>query len=233
MIKAALEIGEKSLITMVGGGGKTTGLFLLAKELKNSLITSTTKFFAPPLEENIIPVKWPQFTGEPGKIPLVYSQRDGEKLLGIDVDGVEKLKECSLFDHILCEGDGARMKPLKVWKEGEPVIPPSTTHLVINIGSKVFGNRWGESWVHRHHLLPFQNEIIDFSTLIKMAEKGVFNFPGVEGKIFMAINQWDVMGDKVNLRETQEFGEKIKKTVPNLYKVLFLSYEKNQVYYSV
>lgn len=233
-IITALEIGKKSLITMVGGGGKTTGLFLLAKQLENSLITSTTKFYRPPLDETITLVKWPQCKGEEGKIPLIYSQVEGEKVVGIDVEAVEKLKSLSLYEHILCEGDGARMKPLKVWKEGEPVIPPSTSHLVINIGAKVIGKRWGNEWVHRHELLSFPNEIISLSTLIKMAEKGVFNFQrGKDSKVFLGINQWDVVGENVSLDEMAGFGEKIKKTVPDIYKVLFLSYEKNRVYCNV
>ena len=46
----AFNIKKGDIITVTGGGGKTTLIFKLAEELKNSgkvLITTTTKMFAP------------------------------------------------------------------------------------------------------------------------------------------------------------------------------------------
>lgn len=243
-----LEIEENSFITMAGGGGKTTGMFLLAKLLGNSLITSTTKLYKPPIVEGIVPVQWDsdriqQFINESytikpkstngttiDTIPLVYSRKEGDKYMGISTEDAELLKEKSSFKHILCEGDGARMKPLKVWKEGEPVIPPSTTHIIINIGAKVFGKSWGENWVHRSHLLPLDGQIIGLETLVQMAKHGVFDLDIPKAsKLFIVINQWDAIEEQFK-GQKEQFEKSLKGIIPSLTKVLFVSYEKNMIY---
>lgn len=214
-IPDTLGIKEESFITMVGGGGKTTGLFLLATLLKNSVVTTSTKMYKPPIDPDI---------------PFTYSKREGDKYYGLTVQELEILKEKSSYKHILCEGDGARMRPLKVWKEGEPIIPPSTTHTIINIGAKALGRPWGKEWVHRSELLPFDGRRIDFSLLIEMANLGVFSlqFPR-NSKVYLVFNQWDLVDEGMS-GKVEAFAKHFKSTLPFVNKVVFVSYAKRVIY---
>ena len=229
-----LDIKPHSFITMIGGGGKTTGLFLLANLLKNSLITSTTKLYNPPLNEQIIPMKWlgqdTEQIKSTDKTPLLYSQKEGDKYMGIGSEEAQMIFEKGAFDYVLCEGDGARMKPLKVWKQGEPVIPQCTTHTIINIGANVLGKIWCKENVHRSELLPFQGKEINFELILQLMEQGIFDMDiPKRSKTFLSFNQWDLVGDRFK-DEYLQFSEQAKKSIPILDKILFVSYNKNKLY---
>jgi probable selenium-dependent hydroxylase accessory protein YqeC len=55
-IQEALALGDKGVISLVGGGGKTSLMYSLARELvsfgKRVLTTTTTKIFMPTCEES-------------------------------------------------------------------------------------------------------------------------------------------------------------------------------------
>ncbi len=222
-----LEIGDKSFIVMIGGGGKTSGAFILAKSLDKSLVTTTTKMFNPPLDNKIEPTKWPNINSH--KIPLVHSERDDLKYMGIAEEQCEYIYEKSEYHHIICEADGARMRPMKVWKEGEPVIPKCTTHTIINIGANVLGKKWGEKWVHRHEKLPFEGKTIDFDLILEMAKIGVFDLPIAKtSKTYLTLNQWDTV-DQTYKSKTKTFAERFKE-ITKINKVFFASYKEDIVY---
>ncbi|QNO14423.1 putative selenium-dependent hydroxylase accessory protein YqeC [Alkalicella caledoniensis] len=234
-----LDIKPKSFITMVGGGGKTTGMFLIASQLHNCIITSTTKLYKPPINENILPLQWEGTSSTFGshgfnKTPLLYSEKEEGKYLGIKPETANSLYEKGPFDHILCEGDGARMKALKVWKEGEPVIPSCTTHTIINIGAKVLGKTWGPETVHRSQLLPFDGLEINFQLILEMMERGVFSFniPSTS-KVYLCFNQWDTVEERYKA-SYKPFAQKAKQILLSpsigLEKILFVSFSKSKVY---
>ena len=131
----ALEINieEKNIISFVGGGGKTTSIYTLAKELsklgKKIVVTTTTHMHMP---EDFIDFKGnvneiiERFKSE-NLITVGIKDRDG-KIVG----GGEKIAEklINLCDFLLIEADGARMHPLKVPANYEPVILKNTTMVV-------------------------------------------------------------------------------------------------------
>ena len=131
----ALEINieEKNIISFVGGGGKTTSIYTLAKELsklgKKVVVTTTTHRHMP---EDFIDFKGnvneiiERFKSE-NLITVGIKDRDG-KIVG----GGEKIAEklINLCDFLLIEADGARMHPLKAPANYEPVILKNTTMVV-------------------------------------------------------------------------------------------------------
>lgn len=64
--------------------------------------------------------------------PLVVSRTEGSKHIGITPEQADRLARS--LDHLIVEADGARGLPLKLPRPGEPVLPPSTTHLVVVVG---------------------------------------------------------------------------------------------------
>ena len=117
----ALEINieEKNIISFVGGGGKTTSIYTLAKELsklgKKVVVTTTTHMHMP---EDFIDFK--------GNVNEIIERFKSENLITVGikdrdgkfVGGGEKI------------ADGARMHPLKAPANYEPVILKNTTMVV-------------------------------------------------------------------------------------------------------
>ncbi|MBW2261387.1 MAG: putative selenium-dependent hydroxylase accessory protein YqeC, partial [Deltaproteobacteria bacterium] len=77
-----------------------------------------------------------------GAPPLVTSGRmDGGKHIGLTPGQVDEL--AARVDHLIVEADGARGLPLKLPREGEPVLPSSATHLVVVVGLAALGRPAG------------------------------------------------------------------------------------------
>ena len=128
----ALEINieEKNIISFVGGGGKTTSIYTLAKELsklgKKVVVTTTTHMHMPEDFIGNVNEIIERFKSE-NLITVGIKDRDG-KFVG----GGEKMAEklINLCDFLLIEADGARMHPLKAPANYEPVILKNTTMVV-------------------------------------------------------------------------------------------------------
>ncbi|OGR22103.1 MAG: hypothetical protein A2277_00995 [Desulfobacterales bacterium RIFOXYA12_FULL_46_15] len=154
--------GPKGVISIIGGGGKTSLMFRLAKDLadlgKKVLTTTTTKIFFPEKElsfETIIAVSEENLI-QKSKLSrnLHFSagsrhDPDSGKLEGFSPKTIDQLWQASLFDWIIVEADGSRQKPLKATASHEPVIPGSTTCLILVTGLDAVGVPLDETHVHR------------------------------------------------------------------------------------
>lgn len=127
------------MVALAGAGGKTSLMWHLASRLasRGVRVAATTTTRVGVGEE---PASTPVV--EPGGLeaalrgplpPLVVSgtARDS-KLLGLEPERVDAL--AARVDHLVVEADGARGLPLKLPRRGEPVLPSSTTHLVVVVG---------------------------------------------------------------------------------------------------
>ena len=132
-----------NLVSFVGGGGKTSLLFALSRELAAAgqrVIATTTTRIA---------------TGEVLRAPAYCLAAELYRLPGlleehpfcvvVGAVGHDKAKSVPLslpgrllarpgIDHVLVEADGAKMLPIKAPGSHEPAIPPGTTLLVPVVG---------------------------------------------------------------------------------------------------
>lgn len=158
----ALGLKEREMISMIGAGGKTTLLFRLAKELRESggkiLVTTTTKIFKPtkPHVDRLFLVEDPSVllsTSSQIRAPAVigagYNVDDEGKLLGLPSAWLDQLEQSGQFDAILVEADGAASKLLKVPSDLEPVVPERSHLTAWNMAIKVLGKPLQPNWVHR------------------------------------------------------------------------------------
>lgn len=143
----ALSLKEKEIISFVGGGGKTTTMFQLSRELKRInkkvLVTTTTAIFNPQEGEydyyflrnmgNFIP--------KDGTITVFGDRVENGKLLGISPSKVECIASRETFNFILIEADGSKGKPIKAYADHEPVVSHATTMTVGIIGLDCLGKR--------------------------------------------------------------------------------------------
>jgi len=146
-LRELLDI-RPGVTALIGGGGKTTMMGTLARELAEAgtvICTTTTRIFTPthlPVLDRVdretlerlgrVCVGAPA-PGEPGK-------------LAAPVQSIAELAE--IADYVLVESDGSRGLPVKAHQPHEPVIPAEAGQTVVLAGAAAFGRPARET-VHR------------------------------------------------------------------------------------
>jgi probable selenium-dependent hydroxylase accessory protein YqeC len=163
-LTAALGVERGDVVSLVGAGGKTSLLYGLALEAKQAgwrvLATTTTHMGTLP-EAVTGPVLVESQGGddaavrraleEAGRATLLGRRIRDDKLAGIAGERVDALRGCA--DLLLVEADGARQRSLKVPGPHEPVVPGSTTLLVVLAALDVLGAPLDDARVHRVELV--------------------------------------------------------------------------------
>jgi hypothetical protein len=129
---------SKAIICIAGSGGKTTLMKMLAKELMSTgnrvLLSTTTKLAASEISD--------------GFDFLV--KLEGEKALAPELTILkEKSRE---YDFTLIEADGSAGKPLKGWRQNEPVIPDFAQFTIGVVDISCIGEPVDDARVHRKEL---------------------------------------------------------------------------------
>jgi len=157
----ALQRGE--VISLVGGGGKTTIMFALARELVaagNFVITTTTTRIGKPSsaqsplvlvekDEAKLISRVLENIREYGHITVAAAKLPGGKLGGVSPELVLRLAAIEPQPYIIVEADGAARKPLKAPNATEPVIPANTSTVVAVAGIDALGGYLDENNVFR------------------------------------------------------------------------------------
>lgn len=200
-----LEEDKKHIITFVGAGGKSTSMDTIAKEFKNMgkkvLVTTTTALFYHEHIDN------DEFIL--GQLPDIYQPMEGsitllgstivdnplgKKIKGIQIEEIQNIVNRDIFDIILIEGDGARLKPIKAPANHEPVVPAFSTMTIVIIGLDSIGLDLNEENVHRPEILRGLLEVdlphkILPEDIIKLAlhKEGIFK--GTFGRKLLFLNK--------------------------------------------
>lgn len=206
------NIKKGDIITVTGAGGKTSLIYLLSEELSKKgkvLITTTTKIYIPPKEKfeslEIIEERIKIF-GDNKNIFVIGKSILGNKIIGVDYQEIERLKE--KFDYILVEGDGAKEKILKDWNETEPCISPSSTKVIGVINLNILDLKINEENIHRFEIFKrnyseYLEKKLDLNFLIKFILKGKFFHNSLNSEKYIFFNEVDTV-------ERKEIVEKIR-----------------------
>jgi len=180
---AALGLGPREHLAMVGGGGKTTLLVTLMREFARKgirvLAATTTKV---------------RHREALGAGPLVLTDQDGwqdaldrflkterlaflgrrvlptGKVEGVPPELADLLFTRNTADMVLVEADGAAGRPLKAPGPSEPVIPCTVTGVVAVAGLEVLGRPMEEDLVFR---MDRVQEITGLAPGSRMSEEAV------------------------------------------------------------
>jgi len=210
----AFSIGGREVISLVGGGGKTTLLYTLGRELpalrSGVILTTTTKIFEPAPS----PFFRQFLSPELGTIrnwvtehahrhqPLLLARKrlPGGKLAGIPPEWVDELSAMDGVSIIIAEADGAAGRPLKAPRDGEPVIPGSTTLLVPVMGIDGMDRPLDEATVFRSAIasrlldLPLGSRMTEGAVARLMLEL-IRHAPG-GSRVVPLINKVDIPGGR-------------------------------------
>ena len=159
-------------IAIVGGGGKSSLMFALGRELAQAgqrvLLTTTTRIFAAQIEQSPAHVT---FNAQTQSLNDILSQLENAlsrykqvlligaadeasgKAFGLEPDIIDAIAQLNLVDIIINEADGSRMRPFKAPAEHEPVIPAGATLVVPTVGLDALGKPLNDAHVHRAALV--------------------------------------------------------------------------------
>ena len=151
LIHAFGIIDRIRVIALVGGGGKTSLMYALAREMvdqgKTVISTTTTKIYPPNASESphlILADNDPHLTELSALLSEFKHVTVGRsidpsstKMLGLPVEKITALSGCAHW--VLVEADGAAGRPVKAPAEWEPVIPPCSDLVIAVVGLDCLG----------------------------------------------------------------------------------------------
>jgi len=148
----AFGIHKGDLVAITGGGGKTTLMTCLARDLAADglrvIAGTTTKIFPPqdPLARTLLTMEdaaWQERLiggqADGGYWVLGRSLNDEGKIVGIGKGEADAIFLARLGDVLILEADGAKGKPFKAPRQDEPVIPAAATLVITVIGADSLG----------------------------------------------------------------------------------------------
>jgi probable selenium-dependent hydroxylase accessory protein YqeC len=158
LLRTALALGPARVVAFTGGGGKTSAMFRLARELADArvLVTTTTRIWAPRPDEAPLLLVGSEDEARQAAYDPAWIQ--GVRVLGNELTPDGKLRGlppewigalAADADYLLVEADGAAGKPLTAPREYEPVIPAATQLLVPVVGVDAVGVPLTAEYVHR------------------------------------------------------------------------------------
>jgi len=143
---AALGVSDTpGVVSIVGGGGKSSLMFALADALPGRVVmTTTTRIFAAQMQRaervcGLDETGWRQHLEEFAKELLVVGGVEGSRALGVPLELPGELLAHPRVDAVLVEADGSRMLPVKAPAPHEPQVPPDTALLVAVAGIDALG----------------------------------------------------------------------------------------------
>ena len=199
MLKEILNLKKKDVVAITGTGGKTTFMMDFGRKLKTDgkvLITVSTKIEKPTelFNDEIFYPDIKKYLKTENILTIISDHVDElkNKAIGLKADEFSKL--ISDFDYVLYEADGSRKKPLKAWREHEPVIFKETTHTVGVISIKIWNKRLSPENVFNFELFKQNFEFdlyFDFALLLNIVTSPVGLFKSSVGEKILFLNQCD------------------------------------------
>lgn len=221
--KLNISLERRELISITGGGGKTTTMFKLGKELlsqgKKVLISTTTAIFKPRKNyyENLYLTKnrdYRKIKGSARGLTIIGKEiSKNSKLIGVTSEMIDEIFKMKTFDYIIIEADGSKRKPIKAPASHEPVIPSFTTMMIGIIGMDCIYKKIYEKNVHRAGIFcgitnskigDFITEDIIYSLII--SKDGIFKGVPIDSKKHLILNKVE---NKKREKASQNIKDKI------------------------
>ncbi len=215
---------DDEVVALVGGGGKTTAMFRLAREMVekggSAITTTTTRIFGTQIALSPAHVLAADATRERvaaalaayGQVLVIGATDPGSgKAEGVSLDLFQRLRAWCPGTCIVNEADGSRMRPFKAPAAYEPVIPVETTLVVPVVGADVLGQPLDADHVHRPEIVsalsgaplgtPITPQIV--ARVLAHPEGGRKGVPA-GARVVVLVNKVDRLSDRSAAHETAE-----------------------------
>lgn len=180
-------LGPRELIAITGGGGKTSLMFALARELccRATVVTTTTTHIALPEPEESERLmlgaerwgEWQAALAETRHITVASSEENG-KLRGFAPEIACEMYRRQLAPYIIVEADGAKRMPFKAYETYEPAVPRAATLQVVVIGIEPFLYPLSDENTFRLHLFAERRGIKSGEKISPQAIADILDDPG-------------------------------------------------------
>jgi probable selenium-dependent hydroxylase accessory protein YqeC len=220
----ALRMTPDESVALVGGGGKTTAMFRLAREAVarggRAISTTTTRIFGAQIALAPTHVLAADATRERiaaalaahGHVLVIGpTEASSGKAEGVSLDLFRRLRAWFPDVCVLNEADGSRMRPFKAPADYEPVIPADTTLVVPVVGADVLGRPLDAEHVHRPERVsalsgaplgtPVTPAIV--ARVLAHPDGGRKGVPA-GARVIVLINKVETLPSRVAARETAE-----------------------------
>ena len=205
------------VITIVGGGGKTSLMFLLAHAFQQQgfkvISTTTTRILKPSPQQTggIIFFSCDDFQDKLEDCLKRYGHAtvahhllpSGNKLQGVNCEQMEHILEYSSANRMLVEADGARQLSFKAPGDNEPVVPQITDVFISVLGLDIIGKPLDDANVFRAALvssrtgLRMGSEITPLTVAILACHpKGLLKGCPKKARSYIFLNKTDIPGVK-------------------------------------
>ena len=238
-----MDRNEAALAAVTGGGGKTSLLYGLGRELAASrrvLLSTTTKIFRPTACECrdlfLGPAKLcAAFIGTMPPASLLAAaagEREG-KLIGYAPEEVCALAGCGAAGAVVAECDGSRGRSLKFYEEWEPPVPRSCGCLFAVAGIDALGETADEEHIFRadrfralHGMAEGAKvSAADYLSYLRHPEGPLKNAPRGAKKMLL-LNKWERAGEEAR----REFAEAVPSLLESYDAAAFVSMRLNILY---
>lgn len=218
----ALRMSADESVALVGGGGKTTAMFRLAREVVDrggrAITTTTTRIFGAQIA--LAPAHVPAADATQERLAAALAvhrhvlvigptEAGSGKAEGVSLDLFRRLRGWFPDVCMLNEADGSRMRPFKAPADYEPVIPTDTTLVVPVVGADVFGAPLDAEHVHRPELVSALGGAPPGAPITPAIVARVLAHPdgGRKGvppgaRVVVLINKVETLPDRAPARET-------------------------------
>lgn len=204
-------LGQKEPLraAVVGGGGKTTAVFQLARQAAGKAWVSTTthfgtdqldladRHFTLPEDAALDVSPWMK-----QKVTLLTGNRtQDDRVRGLDPQMMGLIANLADREQVslIIEADGARSHPIKAPAEHEPVIPTWVNTVIVVVGLSALGKPLNADWVHRPeiyaqltHLRPGDPVTVEsVIAMLASPQGGLKGIPSQARRIVL-LNQSDI-----------------------------------------
>lgn len=205
------------VISIVGGGGKTSLMFLLAHAFQQKgfkvISTTTTHILKPSPQQagGVILFSCDNFQDKLHDCLKRYGHAtvahrllpSGNKLKGVNCKQVEQIFEHSSANRMLVEADGARQLSFKAPGDNEPVVPQITNVFISVVGLDIIGKPLDDTNVFHAALVSARTELpigaeITPLTVAKLTShpKGLLKGCPQKARSYIFLNKTDIPGGR-------------------------------------
>lgn len=214
VIFESLGLAKYKVISITGGGGKTSLMFALGRHSSKdtfTILTTTTKIFPPQKDGSLFAmtagtedlIRTLSGIGPSASMVTAAKGKVGEKLNGYDPEEIAEIASGCPVGRIIVEADGSRGLSLKAYEAWEPPVPAVTDCHFIVAGADIFTSPLSPANAFRFDIIKEKfslqaGEMISLANcaaLLSNREEYLKNSPEAAMRILF-INKCDLLTDE-------------------------------------